>query len=779
MKRLLALSISSLFLSPLTHAGCLDQGPAFSIPKTTSTIKIDAELNDKAWLNAHRVEMNNVTWPDDNVPAPVRTEAFVIEDGETLYVAFKAYDPEPEKIRAFLTDRDNNWRDDRVGLKIDTYNDSALAYQFFINPLGTQTDAIENELTKQESASWDIIWDSAGKITEFGYVVEIAIPLRNLNFNEDLDIQSWGMEFVRFYPRDKELRISNTNIDHDNSCWICQMVTVTGFEGAKQGNNFTAVPTFVSGVSENRDLDETRSWDKTENSDIGLDVKWGITPDITLNATLNPDFSQVEADSGQLNVNNTFALFTPEKRAFFLSNQDYFATPVNLIYTRNINAPDYGAKVSGKLGSHSFGAFVADDATTSFLMPGNMSSSLYKIEEESTNAALRYRYAINDEMAIGTTVTVRDSDSYHNYLYSLDGKYKPSDSDTFDIQIMSSDTKVSDDLLMDIRNEFKDEIEQPNGDIEIGGEQYLRTDSLNATGKSYRLAYRHENKDWFFRASHNNISEDFRADLAFFNNADYIKNVIGGGRTWRSTGATWYDRYEIEGDWDRTTNQDGEQIEQEGEIFFNIWGPKQYFIRHGLVARERAAGRVDETSLRINDNIYQFKEKEFRSWIEFKPNSNLWFGNFFKVGENIDFANKQLADSFAFEPRVDWNINTHLSAKLSYKYNQLAKSGSTLYTAKLTDFRLTYQFSIRSFLRLSMVHFDIDRNLENYNEDIREDYSSTYKSLASQLLYSYKLNPQTLFFIGYSDGGYQDDDLDKITKDTRNVFLKLSYAWVL
>ncbi len=767
MKRLLAVTMASLLLSNQVSAGCLSQDPAFHIPKTEKPIKIDADLSDPAWLQAHRVEMSNVTWPDENVPAPVRTEAFVIEDGETLYVAFKAYDPEPEKIRAFLTDRDKNWGDDRVGIKIDTYNDSALAYQFFINPLGTQADVIENELTKRESDAWDAIWDSAGKITDYGYIVEIAIPLRALNFNEDLDVQNWGMEFLRFYPRNKELRISNTNIDHDNACWICQMVTVTGFEGAKQGNNFTAVPTFVSGISEQRDLPDEREWTEEKNSDVGLDIKWGITPDITLDATFNPDFSQVEADSGQLNVNSTFALFTEEKRSFFLSNNDYFATPINLIYTRNINDPDYGAKITGKQGEHSFGAFVANDASTSFLMPGNLGSDRFELEEESVNAAFRYRYAVNDELAVGSTVTVRDADSYHNYLYSFDGKYRPTAQDTFDIQVMSSDTKMTDELVDLVADDVSDE-------------QQLRLNSINSNDLSYRLSYRHENRDWFFRAVHNNIGEDFRADLAFYNNADHIKNVIGGGRIWRGNSDDWYTRIEVEGDWDRTTNQDGDQIEQEGEIFLNVSGPKQSFIRHGIIMREKVAGRIDDDSLAIAGNSNVFNEKELRSWMEFKPTSNLWVGNFMKIGENIDYANQQLADSFNFEPRFNWNVNKHLQARLTYRYRTLTdKDGGDLLTAKLADFRLTYQFSIRSFLRLSMVHFDIARDLSNYREDIRDDYNSHYKSLATQLLYSYKLNPQTLFFVGYADGAYQDDDLDRLTKDTRSVFLKLSYAWLL
>jgi hypothetical protein len=758
------LSAMALVTLPLS-ASEIGSTANIHIPKTAERIKVDANLDESAWKNAKKIMLTKVTWPDENLPAPVKTEAFVIEDGSTLYVAFKAYDPNPENIRAFLSDRDSNWSDDRVGIKIDTFHDHALAYQFFINPLGTQTDAIENEITKQESAAWDVIWDSAGKLTDYGYVVEVAIPLRALNFNDGLDIQTWGMEFVRFYPRDKELRLSNGAINHDNACWICQMVTVTGFEGAKQGNNFTAIPTLVSGSSETRDITETSEWSEESNTDVGLDLKWGITPDITLNATFNPDFSQVEADSGQLAVNNTFALFTPERRSFFVTNQDYFSTPVNLVYTRNINAPDYGAKVSGKLSQHSFGAFVANDQSTSFLMPGNLGSGLYVLEEKSDNGVVRYRYDIGGKSSVGGLTTYRKSDSYHNYVTSIDAKHKFSEQDTLNVQVMNSDTYMSDELMANISED-------------VSSEQQLRLNSINTTDNAYRIDYRHNSRDGYFNVSHINIGRDFRADLAFFNNADHIKTVIGGGRNWRSND-TWWNRIDLQGDWDRTTDQNGDQLEQEIEMFVNVRGPKNSFIRHGIVARERVASRIDDSLLTINDNSISFDETEFRSWMEFKPTSNLWLGNFILVGKNIDFANSQLADSFVIEPNVSWNVNQHLSTRLNYKYNRLDKDGENLYVAKLADFRVTYQFSIRSFLRFSMVHFDIERNLENYSADVRDDYDKTFKSLSSQLLFSYKLNPQTLFFLGYSDGGYQNDDFDKITKDNKNVFMKLSYAWQL
>ena len=764
----------SVFSSHGNVASLHTENTQIHIPKTSSNITIDGQITEKAWQNAKKIYVNNITYPQENHKSPVKTEAFMLQDGETLYVAFKAFDPNPEAIRAVLTDRDKNWNDDLVGIKIDTYNDHALAYQFFINPLGTQTDSIENELTGRESAAWNGIWESAGQINDQGYFVEVAIPLRILNFNDGLDIQQWGFELIRFLPREERYRISNMRVDQGNNCWICQMPTLKGFAGAKQGNNLTVVPTFVSGISEEREITADQAppligeWTDEKNNQLGMDVKWGITPDVTLNATINPDFSQVEADSGQLNVNNTFALFTPEKRAFFLANEDYFKTPVDLVYTRNVQAPSYGGKITGKVDEHSFAAFVADDESSLFLLPGNLGSNLFEIDETTTNSAFRYNYMVNTDVNVGGTATIRKNDSYHNYLTSIDSKYQPDDHNRLDVQYMISDTYLSDIYVNEIAN---------SGDY--SDEQELRAASINGSDIAFRINYEHNRRDWFFRANHMNIGEAFRADLAFFNNTDQHKTVIGGGRIWRGDENNWWTRMSLEGDIDATFSQDGEKIEEEAEMFFNINGPRRSFIRHGVIVRNKVGNRLDTSNLAIEGNTETFKEKEFRSWMEFRPYPNVWLGNFFKFAENLDYANSRLGDVIAFEPRVTLNLGKHIETRLTYKFNQMEYEGAEVYTANLLDLRMNYQFNIRSFLRLSVVRYDIERNLMNYLPEVREDYSEDYKSMATQLLFSYKVNPQTLFFVGYSEGSFQTEELTKLTKDRRSVFLKMSYAWIL
>ncbi len=201
---------SPLFSSLLLLAGTVATVQAaepLSIPRVTPAIVVDAELNEPQWQQAREMPILYNTWPAENTPAPVKTMARVMEDGEFFYISFVAEDPDPSQIRAFYRDRDKMWDDDSIGIKLDTYHDSKLAYQFFVNALGVQGDAIENEITKTESDAWDGIWQSAGKITATGYQIEVAIPLRLLNFNDRLDLQRWKLELLRFYPRDVRHRL--------------------------------------------------------------------------------------------------------------------------------------------------------------------------------------------------------------------------------------------------------------------------------------------------------------------------------------------------------------------------------------------------------------------------------------------------------------------------------------------------------------------------------------------------------------------------------------------
>lgn len=753
-----------------------------TLPFIAEQATIDGQLNDPSWQRAKKITIDNVTWPYENSKSPVTTHAYVYEDGETLFIGFEANDPNPELIRAFYRDRDAAWDDDLVGLKIDSYNNSQLAYQFFINPLGVQQDSIENELTKHESSSWDGIWDSVGVIHENGYTVEVAIPLRVLNFDDSVASKTMAMEFLRFLPRSERLRISSMQIDHGNNCWICQMPSYQGFEQAKQGNNVAIIPSVVLGKNETRDIDgsEVADWQSENNTEASLDVKWGITPDITLNATINPDFSQVEADVAQLSVNNNFSLFFPEKRAFFLDNADYFASTLNLIHTRNIAQPDYGTKITGSKNGHTFAGFIANDTQTNVLIPGNLGSSLVALDEKGENGALRYRYDFESGLSLGSTATHRQSDDYKNTVYSIDSKYKPTVNDVFLVQVLKSQTQYSQDFIDELCD--GDNCSQPeqvscelNSDCDYN-EGVLRVLSKEQqSGTGYYVKYQHDEKYWRAFADYNYRDADLRADLGFISQVDFKKFTTGGEYRWYGDKGNWWNRANLYADWDITHNENNELLEKEAQTSFSVSGPLQSFFELSVEHRNRTGLRHDKSRLDIDGNTDMFSENGVGFYSDFKPTAGVFASLFMYTGNAVDLANNRVGDKFHIRPVLNMNLGKHFEVRLRHTYEQLEADGSEVFTANLSDVRLTYQFNVNSFVRLAVIYTDLERNQANYIDDV----DSQYKNLATQLLYSYKLNPQTVFFAGYSDNGYQDDELSSITKEQRTLFAKFSYAWLL
>ncbi|MBT0586909.1 carbohydrate binding family 9 domain-containing protein [Alteromonas oceanisediminis] len=758
----------------LTHL-CVYSDPvegSLAIPLLENAAVIDGELNEPQWKLAAKRELIYVTEPFENTISPVKTDVFIYEDGDTLFVAFVADDPEPDNIRAFYRDRDLIFGDDLVGLKLDTFNDSRLAYQFFVNPFGVQADLIENEMTGNESDAWNAIWESAGKITETGYVVEMALPLRIMNFNENDETKTWGAEFLRFYPREDELRISDMKRDRDNSCFLCQMGEVSGFETAKQSNNLAIVPTIVAGKSRSRDIYSTRDWEYDDNQEVGLDVNWGITPEFTLQATFNPDFSQVESDVAQLSINNTFALFFDEQRPFFTENADYFSSNLNLVYTRNIGSPDYGAKVTGRVDDHSIGVFLANDESTTFLVPGNLGSSVAVLDEESTNAAIRYRYDLSDDLSLGVVSTLRQAGDYHNYVNGADVRYLISETDTLRAQVVVSDTQYPTELFRDFC------FDGQCADNEAFTEEALRTANAEAfSGLSYRVNYSHEERNWFFNAAHYANGEDFRADLGFVSQIDHNKTVVGGGYLWWSQ-TSWWNRLRLNGDWDITHNDNGELIEQEVEVFFSVRGDYQTFWEVGYVDRARVGLRLDSASLAIDGNTDRFDERQYRSYFEVQPNETVYFNVIASQGDAIDFANNRLGEQLLVESEVELNLGQHLFVGLYGLYNDFESNDAALFEAHLADLRLTYQFNTRQFVRLILAYSNIERNLENYNPNLAGRLDADAQDVGWQLLYSYKLNPLTKFFVGISDTRFNDDSLRRLTSAEQSVFMKFSYAWL-
>ncbi len=718
---------------------------ALTIPYADLTATIDGELSDEIWQRANTIDLNIVNAPWNNKPSPIKTLAKIVENGEFLYVAFIADDPNPENIIAALGDRDSRWDDDRVLVKLDTSNSRRLNYEFSVNSLGVQMDRITNEMTSTSSSAWNGIWDSYGKQTEQGYQVEMAIPYRILNFDDSIDIKTWAIELIRSYPRDTSLRISHIKLDRDNNCYLCQAPELTGFRYAKASNNIMLTPTIVANRDEQRDLTSDQDWQSANDTEASLDIRWGINSNTLFNATINPDYSTIETDSLQLSVNNAFALYYDEKRPFFLENADYFSSDYNLVYTRNIVDPDYGAKLTGTNNEHSYGMFVSHDNQTQFFLPSSTNSSEGELDDESYSAALKYRYDLNADLSFGAISTLRTADDYHNYVVGLDSNYRINDSNTIKGQIVNSNT------------------------------EHKAVQDSDFSDQAYKLSYLHNSEYWQFDAVHQSIGKKFRADLGYITRNNIKDNSLSLKRLFYWDDDSLWPQAKISGQYQSKYTQKNELLEESFSSGFEIYGPMLSVFDISLIHAEKVGYRQDTENLDIKDNTSLFTEKQINFYGQFQPTPQLFSSLEITYGDQIDYDNNRLGDLVELSSAINYSFNQHLELDAYLTRSELDFNSENVYVADLVELRLSYQFDVYSYLKLNLAFRNTDRNLAN-NTD--KSLLATDKNFQTQLIYAYKLNPQTVFFLGYSDNSYQDDDLVSLKRDQRTLFTKVSYAWM-
>ncbi|HEY7670596.1 MAG TPA: DUF5916 domain-containing protein [Gammaproteobacteria bacterium] len=712
-----------------------------TVPHTAESVEVDGVLSEPFWDDALVVELDTETFPRENLPAPVATFVRVVENGSHLLIAFDARDPEPEKIRAYLSDRDSSFNDDFIGVVLDTFNDQRRAFEFFVNPFGVQMDLTMDDVNGGEDTSWNAIWDSAGQITAEGYVVEVAIPFSQLRFQRTDGPQTWGFEAVRYYPREDRIRLAPKPRERGRNCYLCQLDKVSGFASVEPGKGLEVVPSVTASRSDERDAALGQLVEGDSDSEVGMNVRWAFTPDLIANFALNPDFSQVEADVPQLDVNNQFAVFYPERRPFFLEGANFFEAPINAVFTRTVADPDFGAKLTGTSSKNTYGLFAAEDAVTNLLFPGAFSSSSRSLDQSNTAFVGRYQRGFGANSAVGALVTTREGDGYHNYVAGFDGRYRMNANNSLSFNYLGSDTEYPAAIVAQ---------GQPAGSF---------------TGDALQLNYNYGTREWGAFANYRSFDTGFRADSGFVSQVDVVNNNVGFNRQWHGDGSQWWNQFRVGANTGSSHTQAGQLIGRWQETFINVEGPRQMYAETGLSQNRRY----------WNGQYYDLRS--LWAYSQARPRGGLNMGLQMSMGDEIDFTNSRLADQVLIGPWLGWNVNRHLLVNLEYTTEQLddAASGDRIYDANVMDLRFTWQFSARAFLRLTQQQRHTDRNVAMYtdpNTDARSD------SRATQLLYSYQLNPQTVFYAGYSNNEMRDDQLTELTETGRTFFLKFSYAWI-
>ncbi|HEU5049966.1 MAG TPA: DUF5916 domain-containing protein, partial [Gemmatimonadales bacterium] len=454
--------------------------PVAQVPRIEAEVSVDGQLDEPAWAQAARLTGFRQYQPVDSRPAEQETEVRVWYSPSAIHFGIIASDASPQSIRATVADRDNLGDEDRVTIYIDTFNDQRRAFIFGVNARGAQEDGVRSEgqftpgelMAGNVDLNPDYRWESQGRITESGYEVEIRIPFKSLRFPGGSP-QTWGLNIVRVTQR-TGYQDTWADTRRANSSFLAQSGTVTGLEGMERGIVTEVQPfvttAFVGARAPGGDFER-----EDPDPSAGVNARLGFT-NFSLDATVNPDFSTIESDEGQVTVNERFALFFPEKRPFFLEGIELFATPNRLVYTRQIGDPLGGAKFTGKFGRLATAYLAALDET-----PG---------EDDALFNIARARYDLGAASTAGMTYTDRVEGDAYNRVAAADAH------------------------LVFARLYFIE--------AQLGG-SWTRDDAGTRSGPIGKLEFDRTGRSWGFNYRLNAIDPDFATRAGFVNRTGIVE----------------------------------------------------------------------------------------------------------------------------------------------------------------------------------------------------------------------------------------------------------------
>ena len=370
-----------------------------SATRTSRPPRVDGRLDDAVWQEATRITAFVQQQPRDGAPATEETEVFVAYDANNLYFGVYAHYSDPVLIRANLSDRDRTFNDDTISFYFDPFLDQQRAYVFSVNGYGMQGDSLLDSRggssggggggggrgagrgvgsivggfgaalaratggLPRGDVTWDALYESGGMLVEDGWTAELAIPFKSLRYptRRAGEAHRWGFQIVRTIPSKDETDVW-APVSRDVAGFLTQMGLLDNLTNLSTSRNLEILPTFTAIQFGALDAGTGR-FDEETQPEGALNVKYGVTPNLTADFTYNPDFSQIESDSPQIEINQRFPLFFPELRPFFLEGQEIFRVPgqTTLVHTRTMVDPRYGAKLTGKIGNTTVGVLVAND----------------------------------------------------------------------------------------------------------------------------------------------------------------------------------------------------------------------------------------------------------------------------------------------------------------------------------------------------------------------------------------------------------------------------------
>ncbi|HUI29093.1 MAG TPA: DUF5916 domain-containing protein [Candidatus Acidoferrales bacterium] len=703
-------------------------------------IDLSGRLSDPLWKLSEPIEISYEIQPGENTPARQKTSVYVLYNSDYIYFGFNCLDSTANLVRAHITDRDKMTDDDFVGILLDTYGNTQGGYEFMVNPQGIQFDAARTG--ESEDASFDCMWYSAAQVNDTGYTVEIALPFKSLRFPSAPE-QHWIAEFVRNMPRESRYQMTWTPIDRNNPCLFCQSGTIDGIEGAEASNNLELLP-YVMGVqssSLNDAGDPASGFAKGPvTGRIGAGIRYAPSSSFALAGVLNPDFSQIESDAAQISVNNTFAIFYPEKRPFFLEGADLYSTVASIFYSRMINNPLASVKITEKSGSFSLAYLGAEDRESPFIIPGEEESDFVSSSLKSWNNILRAKYNIGKESFVGGLVTTRNFMDAHNYVGTVDWSVLFGGNYYLTGQAGLTHTK---------------EINDPSlfsSDRLFGSTSYTAAfDGESYEGSGYQVDITRNARNYSFDLGGVSVSPTFQAYDGYTTSTDKRQINFWQGYT------VYFDRSFVENASLQTNsgvafNYDGAR---KGE-----WGSIQ------AQANLRGQTYVWAAYYPVQEELFHSVQfhKLYRTEVQLNTNPITGFALYlwaqagrliYRVDSPDLGRGYNLSCETVVKPTDKFSLDlTYTRSRLwSFYTQQLFFDG---YIARCA---VVYQFSAQLFVRLI------------------SQYDQFAKQLQIDPLISYKLNPFTVFYAGSDHNFARFDEPYGMRRTVQQFFVKLQYLW--
>jgi hypothetical protein len=706
--------------------------PVIHVTRSAKPVIVDGNLDDEIWQKS-AVEKEFIIYsPKYGDILPYKTAVWISYDSKNLYFAMKCYDPEPDKIKTSVTKRDNIWGDDWVGLSLDAVGDGQSFYDLFVNPSGIQGDILSTRSSGDDSAP-DWVWKSAGKITEEGYQVEIKLPFKSIRFKSGKEVDMR----ILFWRRISRLGISGSWPALKPGKARFENMNTIKYTNIKPVKILEVLPSITYGSS--RDRDENRQWlEYDKNTDVGIGLKYGITSSLTSEVTVNPDFSQVETDAFQVNVNLRYPILFTEKRPFFMESRGVFNIAgtggdfnmYTAVHTRRIVDPSWGAKLVGSMGKTSLGILAASDEYPGSpwkdeINPNEGKSALFSI--------LRVKQSLGRGNYMGLIYTRRDFAERHNQVVGGDMKFHLSGPHNFSFSFLNSYT-----------NNSKEE------------------DAL--TGNFLTMQYTYNSKSLYAYGLFDHTGKNFQMDTAFYNRTGFTKGVVYIGPTFapNSKKLSWIKQINpffwgfLLHDMNTGMNDS-----------FMLLGLRLNFIKQGFL-------RVD---YHFNNESWvnqTFHQQKMRVIAEIQLYKWLNLGGSYSFGDGIyyDRENPYMGNRRSGSLYLTLQPNSKFRETLGIDYGVFdhPDTGEKVYDLLILNSETAYQFNKYFFIR----------------GNIR--YDSYYKNVLTDFLASFTLIPGTVVHVGYGSLYEQRNwqtvnsrplDHNKLIQTRQSFFFKASYLWRL